>query len=458
MYDAIVVGAGISGLTAAFWLRQEKRQVLVLEKNEEVGGTMGSYGSGDFVFERGPNSILNNRELTSQLLNAAGMEEWIQPANATAKKRYLFRKGEIREVPNHPIRFFQSELMSKKGFLRMISEPFRPGASPQEEESLAAFMDRRIGAEAREVLVDAFVGGIYAGSTSALSAAAAFPTLVQAEKKYGSIVLGLLAGRAPNKPKTVPCSFKGGMQTLPRELARQVGDEHVLTSANVEKITALPEEGYEVRYLHDGLPKTARAHRVIMGTPAHNAAHLLSDLLPKKASQSLLDIPYASVVVAGLGLPSSAFPEGPPQGFGFLIPRNEDMRILGCIYASSLFPERAPKDHVALSVFVGGAHDSEAVTLPDEALQALVLADLKKALGITSPPVCFETYRWNHAIPQYTQGHLQRRECIEEALAEQPGLYCVGNYLRGISVHDAIASGYAAFQDIMEKSRGSSAP
>ncbi|HMB55400.1 MAG TPA: protoporphyrinogen oxidase [Thermoanaerobaculia bacterium] len=466
LHDVAVLGAGITGLTAAFHLARGGADVVVLEAAGRVGGVIESRrhdtATGRFLFEAGPNTVLDGRPAVGELLAAAGLGDERLSARPAAKRRYVWKRGRLVALPSGPGSFLTTPLFSPVAKLRLAAEPFvgRPGDGAG-EESIADFVRRRLGGELLRYAVGPFISGVYAGDPERLSMRWAVPRLYALEAEHGGLIRGMLArGRqarrarkagggeraagGPSGPGGTMLTFADGLETLPRRLAREIGAAggEVRTGRRVHAL--LPAEGGYVAETGDG---PVRARRVVVTVPAPVAADLLDHATGGDA-RPLAEIPYSPVAVAHLGVRLADL-DHPLDGFGFLAPRDEGLRILGCLFTSTIFPGRAPEGHAALAVFVGGRTDPAAVELPEAELRELVLGDLNRALGLRGEPVVEAYLRWPQAIPQYELGHGSFVELAEELERRLPGLTLAGNWRGGVSVPDRIEAGAGVAEAIL---------
>ena len=446
----VVVGGGISGLSAAVAARRRAEEVgaglevTVLEKDDRCGGKALTMARDGYLFEAGPTGYLDNEPLLDELVRAVGLSPL--PANEAAARRFIVRSGKLREVSANPLRFVTSGLLSPLGMARVLAEPWiRPGEG-SDEESIFDFARRRLGAEVAERMIAPMVLGVFAGDARKLSAAAAFPRLVELEQQHGSLIRALLALRRQRKLQGSPTgpggkltSFEGGLETLPRALAARGGAE-VHTGSAVERLEATGGRGYR---LHVRGGQSLEADAVVLAGECWAVAPLLEPLAPT-AAQILGAISTPPVNVVALGY-SPAMKNAVPVGFGALVPRGEDLRILGCLWDSHLFPGREPAGHLLLRVMLGGSADPRAADLDDEDTLAQVSADLRRLFPrLTEAPLFHRIVRWPRAIPQYGPGHLRRIEALRADLARHPGLSIAGNALEGIAFTKAAAAGVRA--------------
>ena len=434
-----VVGGGLSGLALAHELVRRGKQVVVLEADTRPGGTIRSPVAEGFITETGPNGYLDKEPATRALVETLGLAGQVRPALPTVKRRFVYARGALRELPGSPPAFLKSDLVPFTAKLRAACEPFTRRAPAGEDESLASFGKRHLGAYLTAALVDAAQTGIYAGNHEKLSVAAAFPALAELDREHRSLILGSIKRKRSGKgggfgPGAPLCTFEGGMERLVATLAERLGN-HVRLGTCVEALT--PRDGrWELKLSERGAASTLLAGDVALAVPAFVAADLLRPL-DAELSAELSAIEYAAVAVVHLGF-ARAEVEPPLEGFGFLIPSNAQRRILGSIYISSIFPWRVPGDSVLLTCMVGGARHPERAALDEDALVALTREELAHVLGVKAAPRLAQVVRWPRAIPQYNVGHLARVERIDRRLSAVRGLHLTGNAFRGVGVNDCI--------------------
>ena len=442
--DVLVIGAGISGLATAWWLQSSGRRVTVIEAASRAGGTIGTLRDSGFLIETGPNSTLETSPLIAQMLEQTGTIAGRIYANPAAKNRFILRGGMLLPLPMSPPEFLGTRLFSAGAKLGLLRELFVARSSPDSEETVAQFVRRRLGTEFLDYAINPFVAGVYAGDPERLSVRAAFPRLFEIEQQYGSLIRGQIQGarersKEVSKQAAPMLSFGDGMQTLTDGVAARIGDLRLGTRATG---IARGDAGWEVNAVGLQGALTLRAKTVVLATPAAAAAQLMRTHA-KFASDALGDIPYPPVASI-----ASAYARADVahalDGFGFLVPKKEQRRILGTIFSSTLFGNRAPDGMVLLTTFVGGMRQPELARLDEAAIAALVQEELGSLLGVRSAPQRIWVTRWKHAIPQYTLGHLSRMAAIENAERALPGLFFCANYRGGISVADCIESSRAA--------------
>jgi protoporphyrinogen/coproporphyrinogen III oxidase len=457
--DSVIIGAGISGLTAAYYLKKAGRDVLLIESSDRAGGVIQSLDAEGFIVERGPNSLRGTHEFLD-LAEELGMTDELVTGDPKAPA-YVYFNGELHPVPMSPPALVKTKLLSTAGKLRLLGEPFVARRAAAGEESLASFVRRRLGDEILERLVAPFVSGVYAGDAERLSVQASFARLAELEAQSGSLVRGAIKtvraarkNKAAEKPKRSLrqyrlCSFRRGLEQLPQRLAHQLGAS-LLTEA---RVTAIRRSGaetartwFEVTFERRGELRTINAASLIVATPADAAARLLETCAPEVA-ELVADIPYTALASVPLAYRRGQLAR-PLDGFGFLAPRGAGLRVLGSIWASSLFPDRAPAGWSYCTNFIGGETDRRAVEMSDAELIQTAHGDLQKVLGVTGEPRVLPVTRWPRAIPQYVIGHAARTAEIEAALEKHAGLRLVGNYLHGVALGDCIRNAKAVAESV----------
>jgi len=441
---AIIVGGGISGLVCAYALGKLGVEAQVLESSQHAGGLIASDRRDGFLLEMGPQSFSGTAALRS-LCAELGIADQLVQAPAKAP-RYVLIDNALNAVPLNPAAMLTSSLLSPNTKWRIARDAFGTSRAPLEDESVAAFVRRKFGEEPLDRLVAPFVSGIYAGDPERLSLRSAFPQLHEAEKSAGSVIRGMMrAAKSRKGPREKPTllSFQDGNQTLVRALAAKIGSSLRL-GAEVVGICVRREAGavrFEVRIRHGGGEEIIIAERLVLATPADVAGALLRDV-SAAFEPVLAGIEYAPVAVVSLGYNRKDI-EHSLEGFGFLAPRSSGLRVLGSVWNSSLFPERAPAGHVLLTSFLGGATNPGVAALSDKDLVDLVHREIAPVLHIHGAPTFSHVQIYPRALPQYNIGHEERLTALERLRRELPGLSFVGNYLRGPAIGSCVELGIA---------------
>jgi oxygen-dependent protoporphyrinogen oxidase len=441
VWPVAVLGGGLTGLTAAWHLRRQGLAVTVLEAGDTPGGAMASVRDGDWLIETGPNTLFENSAEIRSFVESLGLGTRRLEAAPTARRRYVVRRGAPVALPGSPLTFATSPLLSWPAKLNLIGEPFRRPAPPDVEESVAQFVTRRLGREFLDYIVNPFVAGVFAGSPAELSVRHAFPKLHALEQEHGSLARGSLARRnASGGPRGSMISFPDGLAEMPRALARSLGSDLRLN----HRVVSVHRAGstWQVAFLKNGVRHEENFAAVICALPPPVLAALDFSGVPaaEKLGQ-LQEIPLPPVASVFLGY-RRADVAHPLDGFGLLTPAVEQRRVLGTLFSSTLFPGRAPKDHVALTTFVGGTRQPELARATDVELVASVRAELASLLGVSGDPVKIRVQRWPRAIAQYTVGFQRFKDACTAAEAGAPGLFIGGTCRDGVSLSNCITAGH----------------
>jgi protoporphyrinogen/coproporphyrinogen III oxidase len=445
MKHVIVIGAGISGLTVAFWARRFGWDVTVLEAAPVPGGTMRTLRTDGWMVEMGPNSALETSPVFGEMFKLLGIESDRWYANEESNKRYILRDGSLHPLPMSPGLFLKSRLWTTRGKLRLLKEPFIGRAA--HEETIAEFVERRLGREFLDYAINPFVAGVFAGNPEQLSVRSAFPKLYALEETYGGLIKGMIGGARERKKRAEVAkdrarmfSFAAGMQSFPDAIARDLGDR-VQYHAKVVRIEAQGSTG-ERRQRFRVTTSSGEAREsdaLVVSVPAFAASGLLGSFADGLAP--MLDkVYYPPVAEVFLGFRNDMCSRA-LDGFGYLIPAVEKRMILGTIWSSVIFADRAPAGHFALTTFVGGSRQPELLRHDDATLQAIVLKELGKIMGVTGSPVFSHIERWDRAIPQYNIGHAKIMKAIDALEVRHPGLFVCSNYRGGIAVGDCVMNG-----------------
>ncbi len=437
----VVVGAGLSGMSAAFRLHRYRPNlsITILERSSRPGGNIWTERRDGFQVETGPNGFLDAKPSTLQLCRDLGIgEKLIHASEAARKNRYLFWRGKLRMLPNSLWSFLTNGILSWRGKLNLLLEKYRRRVDTASDESVHDFACRRAGREAAEILADAIVTGIHAGDPKLLSINAAFPRVAQFEKEYGSVMRGFTAASRKRRQEAKAVgeepqpqrmwSFREGLRLLIESLRDQCGATivHGVTVKRIRKEEKWIVEG-------DGQDRW-EADSVVLTCHGPEQAAQVADLDGQLAN-GIASIPYAKVAVAVLGYREADI-RRKLDGFGYIAPQSLKRDLLGVQWCSSIFPDRAPPGFVLWRCLCGGWHRPEMVDWDDARLLSAVRNELKIAMGVEAQPAFVHIVRWPRAIPQYTLGHFERVAAIESRLANHSGLFLGGNLYHGVAMND----------------------
>lgn len=445
-----VIGGGISGLTAAYRLRQAGAQVELFEASARVGGLLGSERIDDCVVETGPDSILTEKPWALALAKELGLESRLIRTRESPRGAYIVHQGQLVRVPEGfsmmaptDLRAMaRSPLLSLAGKWRMGLELFLPRGPALEDESLEAFVVRRFGRETLDHLAQPLVGGIYGADPGSLSLRATMPRFLEFERSHRSVILALRerarkAGeQATGARYGMFVAFREGMQELIDALAGQLPG--VIHTRSVVTSVTRTHEGFRVEV--NGVAQTFE--QLVVALPAHLAARCLRSFDGALASE-LEAIDYASAATVTCLWSRDDVPHA-LDAFGFVVPARESCQVLASTWASVKYEGRAPANKALIRVFIGGYKGQERARLPDAELVSLVRRELGALMGIRAEPVWSRVVRYERAMPQYKLGHLARVSRIEALVANHAGFALAGNAYHGVGIPDAVRSGERA--------------
>lgn len=461
----IVIGGGIAGLSAAYYASQQipTAHLTVIESDPRWGGKITTdrvpFDDGHFIIEGGPDTFLATKPWGVALCQELGLGERLHGTNPNKKSTFVLNKARLLPLPEGLTlmipadipSILRSRLISWFGKARLGLDFLLPARTVNGDESLGAFIGRRLGREAYEALIEPLLSGIYAGDGDQLSLASTFPYLRDLELKYGSLTRGALQMRKQSTGKAAPGSRSAfltpttGLAEIVEALVENLQSKGVTLRPNTRatSVTCNREQGRWKVELDRG--EVLEADFLILATPAYVSGALLASCDPELAS-ALQSIPYVSTATVSLAYRLSDIPRE-LDGYGYVIPRREGRQALACTWTSTKFPHRAPEGCALLRVFVGRA--GQAIPWHEAALVALAKEELKLTLGILAEPILSRVFRWDKAMPQYNLGHPAILKRINAALESHPGLALAGNGYQGIGLPDCIHSGELAVNKLL---------
>ncbi len=457
-----IIGGGISGLSAAYYLEEQRRQgaaleYILFESSPRLGGSLLTQHADGCLIEAGPDSFLTEKPWAAELCRELGISGQLIGSNDADRKTYILVKGRLVPIPDGlmfmvPTKILPvviSPLFSLGAKFRMAQEWFHPPRPAGTDETVAALVERHYGPEMVDRLADPLLSGVYGGEASGLSVRAVLPRFAEMEAKHGSLGRGMLAARkrmgsskAPARPLFT--SLKDGMEQLVEAIIGRLPREALRTGTTAREIRresprawapARQDDSWSVMWENGGAEKF---DAVILATPAPVAGSLLAPVQANLATE-LSGIAYSSSVTVTLGYERAGLRL--PPGFGFLVPRSEGKRMLACTFVHNKFPHRAPNDRALIRCFLGGARDEEILGWSDQQIEVLVRKELREILWLTAQPLFCRVYKWTGAMAQYGVGHLERLERIERLRQQLPGLALAGNAYHRIGVPDCVRSG-----------------
>jgi len=426
-----VIGGGISGLSSAYLTLKEAKKrniaidLYIFEKENKLGGTISTIFRDGFICECGPNGFLNSKKETMDLIKDLNLENKLLVSDKESKKRYVYDGHRMWKIPEKPIEFLSSGYISFKGKLRILSEFF---ILPKdiENESVADFVRRRLGDEAAEKLIDPMVRGIYAGDIEKLELKSAFSRIKELENEYGSLFKAMFKLKRGGAPPGYLSSFDTGLYRLIEALETQISGriikgEEVLGIRKKDKFWLVKTRNAELSF-----------DKVILSIPAYKLKEIY-----RPVSGLCEKIVYQPLNVVHLGYKLKNIPTK-PDGFGFISLRVARTNILGAIFSSNMFKNRAPRGYTLISAMIGGAFKNEVRELGDEEVLSLVINGINQILNTHNCPEFIYHARHNNAIPNYNTGYSKIRDEIFNIIYKEEGLFLCGNAFFGVGVNDTI--------------------
>jgi oxygen-dependent protoporphyrinogen oxidase len=431
-----IIGAGITGLSAAHRLEKKGHEVHLFERRAESGGSIKTVKQDDWLVEYGPNTLLVKDVLVIDLIKDLGLQSEMLIANPEASKRFIVKNGTLEPLPAGFLSAVKTPLFSLSAKLKLLAEPFRPNGTDT-DETVASFVERRLGPEFLDYGINPFVAGIFAGSPDKLSLRHAFPMMKEMEEEHGSLIKAavkkMTGKKDPKKVKRQLVSFRKGIQQLPEVIAASLSHLHM--SHEVHHIL---KDGDKWQLVVNDLPFTG-FDEVLVNIPLYK---IPDNLIPQSETEieKLREVYYPPLSVIVLGFKKEQITH-PMDGFGFLVPEKEERRILGSLFSSTLFPDRVPERHVLITTFVGGSRQPELASLDSEVLIEMVQEELTELIGLKGEAVFKDHIFWPKSIPQYTVGYDRYLQEMEKITEKNPGIHLIGNFREGISVPDCIKNG-----------------
>ncbi len=459
MKRVVIVGGGITGLATAYALEKsgEPCDVRLVDAAPRLGGNLVTFNHNGFTIDGGPDSWVATKPHATRLAKAVGLGDELIGTRPDTRKVYIVWKKELHAMPEGLVLgiptewkpFAQTELFGLDTKLRALLEPIIPRKiyAGDEDESIASFIGRRLGADISERIAGPLLGGIFAGDPESLSVRACVPQLVEAEAKYGSLVRAMRVLREARKESagsgeveaSTFLSLKRGMGDLVTYVAHRLRDAELTTDCAATRVAKLPAGDSRGRWAVETARGTLFADHVALTVPAHASAGLVSDLDPELSSM-LGAMRYVSTATVFLAYRKYDV-RHPLDAVGFLVPRGENRPILACTFVSSKWDHRAPSGQALLRVFIGGAGAEHHLALDDDALARLAREQLLDLIGIERPPTFTKVFRFHRASPQPTVGHLGRMRALLARVATWEGLHVAGNGFIGTGIPDSIKQG-----------------
>jgi oxygen-dependent protoporphyrinogen oxidase len=430
--EVIVLGGGISGLSTACFLHKAGIPFKLFEKKSETGGMISSIENHGAVMDFGPNSLRDRNGDIRKLAENLGISDDLIQISEAFKTRFIVRDGQLQSLSPSIGSFFSTNVLSAKGKLRALSELFiSKGGQANEDESVGDFLERRLGKEAVDYLADPVFSGIYAGDIYQLSKQALLPKLANYEQEFGSLTWGAVRTKREKKPaKPMVLSFREGIQQLTHAMTQKL-------SGHIIYDEVLSVQKKDIGYTIKTDENEYKSQHVISCLPSYSLGRILEGFDPD-LSAMLMDIDYAPMLSTQLLFDQEKV-KLDKEGFGFLVPRKENMRLLGAIWKSSIFPKLTEAHQLHFTLMTGGALDRDVLSDPLEEIEKEVIKEFCKLMQIKTQPVHVKSRLWSKAIPQMSVGYNEIREKLSAFETDYPGFLMGGNYRWGVSVPDCIS-------------------
>ena len=449
MPRTVIIGGGISGLSAAYYLSKGGLESTIVESRPRLGGVIQTEQVEGCTLEAGPDSFLSAKPAALELIGELGLSGDVIGSNDHLRVTFVRRNGRMvplpdglmMMVPTKILPLVTTRLVGWGTKIRMGMEWWRPPKPNSEDESVSEFVEEHYGREAVEYLAEPLLAGVYGGDPALMSVRSVLPRFVELANQYGSLTRGVLASRARMKSSGPPAplfrTLKGGLGQLVSAVSDAVAGKAQVRQARAQTVERAGP-GFRVRLDGDWL----EADRLVLACEAHSAAELLAGADPRSA-ELLATVSYNSSTVVALGFDAADFAQ-PPVGFGFLVPKKERRKLAACTWVGTKFSHRVAEGKIVARCFLGGA-----VAGPDEALAGAVADELQDLAGFTARPRFSRVYRWTRSMAQYPVGHQQRMAELNARVSAIPGLHLAGNAYEGIGVPDCIRMGRSAAQAIL---------
>jgi protoporphyrinogen/coproporphyrinogen III oxidase len=447
----VIVGGGISGLSAAFYLSRRGVPATILEQRPRLGGVIRTEHVEGCTLEAGPDSFLSAKPAALELIRELGLADQVIGSNDFSRKTYVWKRGRLLPLPEGlmmmvPTKIgplLSSPLLGWGTKARMGLELLHPPKTSNGDQSVAEFVQEHYGKEAVDYLAEPLLSGIYGGNPRELSVTAVLPRFVTLARRYGSLTRGVLAERAKtaasNHGPAAPLfrTLKGGLEQMIDALLSAIQSSITVHHVRAEALERT-SGGFRLRASGDWI----EAERIVLACEAHNVAALVASL-DTRLAELLGSVPYSSSMTVALAFDARDLRER-PSGHGFLVPKKERRRLMACTWVGEKFPYRVPEDKIVARCFLGGMEDAGVLSESNETISQIVIHELREIAGIDAPPKFVRIHRWPRSMAQYTVGHPQRLAEIEARVKAIPGLELAGNAYEGIGIPDCVRMGKRA--------------
>ena len=460
MGNVIIIGGGISGLSAAYYLAKRGIGSTIFESRPRLGGVIHTEQVAGCTLEAGPDSFISAKPAALELIRELGLQDQVIGSNDFSRKTYVWKQGRLvplpeglmMMVPTRILPLLATPLLGWRTKARMGMELLHPPRRHPEDQSVSAFITEHYGPEAVDYLAEPLLSGIYGGNPDELSVTSVLPRFVTLAQRYGSLTRGVLMERAKAEraragnnhapPAPLFRTLKGGLEQMVAALGESIRGEVAVCHRRVEVVERC-DQGFRLRAAGDWIA----AEHVIVACEAHSAASLV-ETLDRRMAELLTGVPYSSSMTVALGFNANDLAER-PSGHGFLVPKKERRRLMACTWVGEKFPFRVSEGTIVARCFLGGTDDAGVLDASDDSVTEIVTSELREIAGIQAAPAFVRIHRWPRSMAQYIVGHPQRLAEIEARVKTIPGLALAGNAYDGIGIPDCIRLGKKAAEGIV---------
>ncbi len=436
----IIIGGGVSGLSTAYYLGKQGLRSTLIEKSNRLGGLIRTDLVEGCHLEAGPDSYIAAKPAVSELAaELPALQNQIIGSNDAVRQTFIVRDsklvplppGMVMMVPGELAPALLSQLFSAETKGRFQQESTLAPRERTEDVSIAEFVSDHFGRESLEYVTEPLLSGVYGGDSYRLSAQSVLPRFLEYERKFGSLIRGVQLERQAKREGSLFLSLRGGMQSLIDSLSGAIAKTATVVhgeAVRVERVAdswrvSLNNAQYE-------------SEQLVLACPAYASATLLQTIAPALSAE-LDAIPYSSSVLVNLLFQKSEITHA-LDGFGFLVPRPERHTIAAVTWINQKFPCRIAEGLIAMRAFVVDPESATLLDVSDEKIVDLVMADLRRLMGLSAGPVFSQVNKWPRSMPQYLVGHESRRNRIRDLLASYSGLHLVTNSLEGVGIPDCV--------------------
>ena len=443
-----IIGAGISGLSTAYFLNKNNiNDIKIFDSSSKSGGVIQTFINDKYTYELGPNTLSVSDSRVIEMFSDLNLKT-VYPSEKS-KNRYILKNGHIQKLPNSLFNFLFTKLFSTRTKIKILFEFFNKKKNNKLDESVHEFFKRRFNSEFADYVINPFIAGTYSGNPKNISLKHAFPILYELEKKFGSLTKGFIKkNKSKYKIKRKIISFQSGLSELVETLSKRFEDKIHYKS----KVNAILYENDKISLEYDlnGNIKKEQFDKVVITIPTYKLQNINFDKKSIKYADMIKDIYYPPLATVTLSYKSTSFKQK-LNGFGLLVPKKENLNILGVLYLSSMFNNRAPYDETLITVFVGGARQPELAVMDETKLLDYIYKDLKRIYEISEKPLFISSKRWKKSIPQYEINYQKFLDAISTLETNCPGLIFNGNFKNGISLENNILNSLNVAKQLNEQ-------